>query len=120
MKCFLKKTYGEMIIRKCFYEKFFLFPLSFTGINESKLLTKHISWKWKCKFGKRKWNSNQKQNDKCLRECKKKKKKKKKIVKYVKKISFGILLHVLAKMVKYLASLFDDDSMIRCDETIEE
>ena len=48
------------------------------------------------------------------------KKKKKKKVKYVKKISFGILLHVLAKMVKYLASLFDDDSMIRCDETIEE
>ena len=34
-------------------------------------------------------------------------------IRYVKKISFGILLHVFSKY-------FDDDSMIRCDETIEE
>ena len=37
-----------------------------TGINESKILTKHISCKCKCKFNGRKCNSNQKfNNDKC-------------------------------------------------------
>ena len=30
-----------------------------TGINESKPLTKNISWKWKCKFDGRKCNSDQ-------------------------------------------------------------
>ena len=30
-----------------------------TGINESKTLTKHISWECKCKFDGRKCNSNQ-------------------------------------------------------------
>ena len=30
-----------------------------TGINESKPLTKHISWKCKCKFDGRKCNSDQ-------------------------------------------------------------
>ena len=41
-----------------------------TGINESKTLTNHISYKCKCKFDGRiminEWN-----NDKCWRECKK-------------------------------------------------
>ena len=42
-----------------------------TRISESKTLTKHISWKCKCKFDSRKWNSNQKRNnDKCRCECK--------------------------------------------------
>ena len=37
-----------------------------TGINESKILTKHLSCKFKCKFDGRKCNSNQKwNNDKC-------------------------------------------------------
>ena len=37
-----------------------------TGINKSKILTKHISCKCKCKFDKRNCNSNQKRNnDKC-------------------------------------------------------
>ena len=37
-----------------------------TGINESKILTKHISCKCKCKFDKRKCSSTQKRNnDKC-------------------------------------------------------
>ena len=40
-------------------------------------------------------------------------------IRYGKKISFGILLHVVVKMVKYLASIFDDDLMIRCDEIIK-
>ena len=34
-----------------------------TGINESKILTKHISCKCKCKFDKRKCNSNRKWNN---------------------------------------------------------
>ena len=42
-----------------------------TGINESKILTKHTSWECKCKFDGRKCNSNQKwNNDKCRCECK--------------------------------------------------
>ena len=62
-----------------------------TRINESKILTKDISCKYKCKFDYRKCNSNQKWNsDKCWCE------RKKNI--YVKKIIFGILLHVVAKM----------------------
>ena len=37
-----------------------------TGINESKILTKTISCKCKCKFDRRKCNLNQKRNnDKC-------------------------------------------------------
>ena len=43
-----------------------------TGIYESKLLTKHLSCKCKCKFNGRKCNSNQKwKNNKCWCECKK-------------------------------------------------
>ena len=39
-------------------------------INESKTLTKHISYICKCKFDGTKCNSNQwSNNDKCLREC---------------------------------------------------
>ena len=36
-----------------------------TGINESKILTKHISCKCEHKFDGRKCNSNQKYNNKC-------------------------------------------------------
>ena len=37
-----------------------------TGINESKPLTKHISYECECKFVERKCNSNQcLDNDKC-------------------------------------------------------
>ena len=39
-------------------------------------------------------------------------------VMYVKKIIFGILLHVIAKSEKCLASTIDD-SAITCDEIIE-
>ena len=42
-----------------------------TGINESITLTKHISWKFDCKFDSKKCNWNQKwNNDKCQCECK--------------------------------------------------
>ena len=47
-------------------------------INESRTLTKHISWKCECKFDDRKYNLNQKwNNDKCRCECKNFKKNKK-------------------------------------------
>ena len=39
-------------------------------------------------------------------------------VMYVKKIMFGILLHVIVKIKKYLASIMDD-LVITCDEIIE-
>ena len=43
-----------------------------TGINESKILTKHVSSEWKSKFDARKCNSDQKwNNDKCPSECRK-------------------------------------------------
>ena len=43
-----------------------------TEINESKTLTKHISWKFKHKFDRKNCNSNQWwNNDKCWCECKK-------------------------------------------------
>ena len=62
-----------------------------TGINESKPLTKHISCECKCKFDGGKCNSNQKwNNDKGWYECKEH---------HVKKITFGILLHAVAKVV---------------------
>ena len=62
-----------------------------TGINESKTLTKHISWECKCKFDGRNCNSDQWwNNDKFRCECKN--------IMYVKKIMFGILLHVIVKM----------------------
>ena len=42
-----------------------------TEINESKTLTKHISWENKCRFDGRICNSNQKwNNDKCRYKCK--------------------------------------------------
>ena len=64
-----------------------------TGINKSKTLTKHISCECKCKFDGRKYNSNQWRNNyKCLCECKS--------IIYVRKIIFGILLHVVANMDK--------------------
>ena len=46
-----------------------------TGLNESEALAKHISCKYKCNFGGRKCNSNQRwNNDKCWCECKNRKK----------------------------------------------
>ena len=42
------------------------------GIKESKTLTKHISYEFKCEFDCRKWNSRQKwNNDRCQCESKK-------------------------------------------------
>ena len=63
-----------------------------TGRNEQKILTNDISCKYKSKFDGRKCNSDQKwNNDKCRRSAKN--------IIYVKEITFGILLDVVAKMV---------------------
>ena len=63
-----------------------------TGKNESKVLTNDISCESKYKFDGKKYNTNRKwNNNKCRCECKS--------IIYVKKIIFGILLHVVAKMV---------------------
>ena len=62
-----------------------------TGINESKTLTKQILHECRFKFDGRKCNSNQWwNNDKYWCECK--------YMIYVKKIIFGILLHVVGEM----------------------
>ena len=80
-----------------------------TGINESNTLTKHISCKCKCKFDGRKSNSNQTWNNgKCWCEWKNLKNM------CTKKIIFGILLNVVAKMVKKIQVLL----MTQWDETI--
>ena len=61
-----------------------------TGKNESKILTKDISCECKCKFDGRKCNSNQWWNNDKFDVSEKNI--------YVKKIIFGILLHVVVKM----------------------
>ena len=62
-----------------------------TGINESKILTKHISCKYKCKYDGRKCFSDQWwNNDECRFDCKN--------MLFVKKIIFGILAHVIVKL----------------------
>ena len=65
-----------------------------TGINNLKTLTKHMSCKCKCKFDGRKFNSNHKWKISKNKKCKKKKS-----IIYLKKIIFGILLYVAAKIV---------------------
>ena len=68
-----------------------------TGINQSKILTKHVSCKCKCKLDGRECNSNQKWNkiginvDVSVKIWEN--------IIYVKKIIFWILLHVVAKVV---------------------
>ena len=61
-----------------------------TGIIESKALTKHISSAYKCKLDGTKCNSNKWWNNKDRCECKD--------IIYMKKIIFGILLHVIVRM----------------------
>ena len=83
-----------------------------TRINESKLLTKHVSCECKCKFGGRKLNSNQKSNnDQCWCECKKHH--------MCEKDYIWNLATCSCKNGKYLASIIDN-SVITCDEIIVE
>ena len=62
------------------------------GKNESKILRKDISCKCKCKFDRRKYNSNKKWNNHNVIVSAKN-------LIYAKKIIFGTLLHLVAKMV---------------------
>ena len=83
----------------------------FQGINESKTLAKHISCKYKCKFGGRKCNSNQKwNNNKCWCECKKHLTCEENYIWNPAACS--------SKNGKYLASNIDN-SVITCDEIID-
>ena len=70
-----------------------------TGVNESKILTKHILCQCKCKLDGRKCNSNQRWNSKkCRCVCKN--------IIYMKKNMFGILVHVIVKMESILQVLW--------------
>ena len=65
------------------------------GTNESRTLTKHIPCKCECKFDGRKCNLNQKWNSDSFGVSLKIQKN----IVYAKKVIFGILQHVAAKMV---------------------
>ena len=60
------------------------------GRNEPKTLTMYISCEWKCKFDSRKYNSNQKCNNRKYHVCKNI---------CAKKVIFGILQQAIAKVV---------------------
>ena len=79
-----------------------------TGINESKTLTKHISWECKCKFDGRKCNPDQWCNNKCQCECKKRH--------ICEKYYIWNPATCSCENGKYLASIMDD-SAITCDQT---
>ena len=81
-----------------------------TGINESKILTKHITCECKCKFDGRKCNSDQWcNNNKCRCECKKR---------HVSEKNYVLNPAACScENGKYLASVLDD-SAIMCDEII--
>ena len=66
-----------------------------TGVNESKALTKHISFKCKCKFDGKKCNSNQSGTMTNVDVSVKIQK----TIACAKKITFGIKLHVAVKML---------------------
>ena len=91
-------TLNDLSNKACVLHKTGNLNLNFkmiTRINNSKILTKYVSCKYKCEFDSRKCNSNQTwNNDKC--RCGYKKSDKKDIC--AKKI-FGILLNVLMKIV---------------------
>ena len=73
-----------------------------TGINESRKLTKYILCKRECGFDSKKCNSNQKwNNEKCWCECKNLNK----TMCVWKKYKFGILQHIVVKMVNMYEAL---------------
>ena len=85
-----------------------------TGVNKLRTLTKHISYKYKCKFFRRKCNSNQKWNNKeCRCECKNLKE-----LHVCKKYYIWNPATCSCKNGKYLPRIVDD-IVIRCDKVIE-
>ena len=83
-----------------------------TAINESKTLTKHISWECKCKFDGRNCNSGQWWNNDKYR-CERKKRH------LCENDYVWNPATCNCENGKYLASIIDD-SAIMCDEIIEE
>ena len=82
-----------------------------TGINESKALTKPISFECKCGFDGRNCNSDQWwNNDKCQCECKKRN--------VCEKDYVWDPGTCIFENGKYLASIMDDSAIV-CDEIIE-
>ena len=83
-----------------------------TGINESKVLTKHITCECKCRFDGRNCNSDQWwNNDKCRCKCKKRH--------VCEKGYVWNPATCNCKNEKYLASIMDDLT-IMCDEIIDD
>ena len=83
-----------------------------TGIYEVKTLTKHVSYECKCKLDSRKFDSNQKwNNNKCRCECKQRH--------ICEKDYIWNPATCSCENGKYLASIIND-SVITCDEVIEE
>ena len=85
-----------------------------TGINESKILTKHTSCECKCKFDKRECNSNQWWNWNSINVDVSVKKHH-----ICEKDQIWNPSTCICENEKYLASIMDD-SVIMCDEVIEE
>ena len=81
-----------------------------TGINQSKILTKHISCECKYKF---ETNVSQTNGGITINVDVSVKN-----IIYVKKNTFGTLVHLFFENGKYLLSIMDD-SVITCDEVIE-
>ena len=85
------------------------------GINKSKILTKHVLGKCKCKFNSRKCNSNQNwKNSECQWEYKNPKK-----YRVWKKDYIWNPAKCTCENSKYVGRI-TDDSVITCDEIIEE
>ena len=85
-----------------------------TGINESKILTKHLSCKCERKFDGRKCNSNQKwNNNKCRCQCKNPKEHNS-----CKKDYIWNSATCICENGKYVG-IITDDSVITCDEIID-
>ena len=82
-----------------------------TGINKSKTLTKHISCECKCRFDRKKCNSDQGwNNNKCQGECKK--------CDVCEEDYIWNPATCSCESGKYLASIMDDSAFI-CDEVLD-
>ena len=90
-----------------------LHPNMVTGINESKILTKHLSCECKCKFDATKLISNQKwKSEKCWCECKNPKK-----LDACEKVYIWNPSIWICKNGEYSESTIDD-SVITCDAIV--
>ena len=58
-RCVGNCNLNDLSNKECVPNKTKHLNLGVFHINELKTLTKHISWKWKCEFSRKKCNSNQ-------------------------------------------------------------